>query len=590
MTREEYFDKTVAEGIPHWFLAAATVTFIYFFVEPATLSPSLHNDVLLVRFILFSGTGIGYLWFKSNPLSPRWGHPVFLALVGWILLWTSARNFVAMTPNFTFFIQVILMGIGMVGLRRNYALVAAVLTIGVWLTTLHSLQKPPEIEDSFLVLGAILVGFHCLQERRRVIGEQLNKKVREWEKREQLNQALQEAQMARTTLDLQLERYSDELSNSLVDLMNTNEQREALHRELLHSNRIQAVGRLAGGLAHRLNNQLMVLQGNLDMLKDTVNRPETAELLEEMVATAERGARLTEQLVPLTGSQFLTPRDIPVSTLLGELKNSCKFMKSRLEIIDKTEDSAVHVDSSAWFQIMTNLIRNADQANPEGGTVTVAAEPDGEEVVFSVEDDGGGIPRALRDRMFEPFFSTKLGSGGTGLGLSIVLGLVEQMKGHLSCSNTAERGARFEVSFQCRSRRQTPSDLPAAAPKRSVFCGKALVVEDDNNVRNVLSRQLRALGVDTETSPNGKDALARFPDFPFDVLITDVVMPEIDGPTLVKEIRRKNQNIQVIFTSGYSDSRLRQAGIDPLDYRWLGKPYDRNRLKEALEGILLPYS
>ena len=116
------------------------------------------------------------------------------------------------------------------------------------------------------------------------------------------------------------------------------------------------------------------------------------------------------------------------------------------------------------------------------------------------------------------------------------------------------------------------------------------MVEDDNNVRTVLSRQLKALGVETETSPNGKDALARFPDFPFDVLITDVVMPEIDGPTLVKEVRRQNQKIQVIFTSGYSDSRLRQAGIDPSDYRWLGKPYDRNRLKEALEGILLPNS
>lgn len=412
MTREDYFDKAVADSLPHWFLAAATVTFVYFLVEPGIIAPELRIKVAVVRCILFLGTLLGYFRLQRRPLGPTKGHPVFLGLVAWILLWTSARNFVDITPHYSFYIQMLLIGIGMVGLRRTYALAATILTVLGWLTTLYIMRAPPDADDVFLVIASILVGYHCLRERRRVIGEQLNKKTREWEKREELNLALHEAQMARTTLDLELERYSNELSTSLVDLLNTNEQREALHRELLHSNRIQAVGRLAGGLAHRLNNQLMVLQGNLDLLKDTVTDPDSEELLEEMVATAERGARLTEQLVPLTGSQFLTKKDIPVSTLLGELRSYCKGVKSQLEIRDNTSDLSIHVDPSAWFQIMTNLIRNADHANPEGGRISVGASPDGEEVVFSVEDDGGGIPRALRERMFEPFFSTKLGRPG----------------------------------------------------------------------------------------------------------------------------------------------------------------------------------
>ena len=583
---EEHFDEAVYESLHLWIRLCLVIYVGFLLIEPFTIPPELLSTNLLLRFWSAGLTALGlYLFHRFEPRI-QWAHPIAATLGFWVFLVSILDFYFIADPFFDLYIQLVLASTGMVALRYSYYALVTLTLVGGWFATRIWLESPPSLEKCLLVAVAVLIGFQTLRLRRQIMVDQWQNRREEMAERKQLAQALREARESQAILDLEVENRSSDLSEALEGLIYSRTQREKLHRHLLHANRIAAVGRLAGGLAHRLNNQLMVFLGSLDCLSASEPGSERQFLIDELAKAGARGANLTEQLMPLTGKKLLRPKTVSVEALLTEFGTLLGKTEGDFEILNRAPQSSVTVDPNAWFQIFQNLIRNADQANLGQGQVTFSVEQHGDQVIFSVDDEGPGISPKIRARIFEPFFTTREDNGGTGLGLSIVLGLVEQMRGHLSCSTLPDGGSRFSVAFDTKERQ--PS-----SPRKSVgnlaglkLSGRVLVAEDDPTVRRLLQIQLEALGLRTVAAENGNAALELFRTDTFDLIVTDVVMPEMDGPELIRMVRRESPDTKVLFTSGYSDARLQEAGVDLAQVGFLPKPYNRQVLEEAVREVL----
>ncbi len=381
--------------------------------------------------------------------------------------------------------------------------------------------------------------------------------------------------------------------------------RRRLEQQLLASQRLEAVGRLAGGVAHDFNNVLTAVLGSTELLiLDTppgAARREELEIIREAAAHAQD---LIRQLLAFSSRQALKPVVLDVNHLV---KNVGKMLRRLIgENIQLTTEPAPDVDSvcadpGQLEQVLVNLVVNARDAMPQGGRLTIGtgnltvAEggtpavpvPPGRYVVLRVTDTGTGMDAATLERAFEPFFTTKPRGKGSGLGLATVYGVVRQSGGHVEAESTPGAGTTFRVYLpRVTEVAEAGAEGADAAPLRGVET--VLVVEDDERVRALARKVLEQAGYRVLVAAGGTEALATAEshDGPIDLLMTDVVMPGMSGRTLTRRLTQRHPDLKVLYMSGYSDEDIAQHGVFEAGTAFIKKPFTPTLLTKKLREVL----
>jgi two-component system, cell cycle sensor histidine kinase and response regulator CckA len=369
-----------------------------------------------------------------------------------------------------------------------------------------------------------------------------------------------------------------------------------LHRAELaqQSQRLEAVGRLAGGIAHDFNNLLTGILSYSDLILQELrpNDPLRSDV-EQIRDAGHRAAGLTRQLLAFSRRQLLRPRVVSLNTLVDELQPMLQRLlgsEVALEAELQPDLGTILVDPSQIEQALVNLILNARDALPSGGQVrivTAETELEGEAFVsVSVSDTGAGIDEATQSRIFEPFFTTKQG-GGRGLGLSTVYGIVEQAGGRIALQSAPGQGSTFTLYFP---RYWGPEAPIGAIPQRMPEVGTEtlLLVEDEAAVRSSVRRLLEWHGYTVLEARNGTEALRVFESHrdAIDLVLTDVVMPEMGGHELVERLRAERADLRVLFMSGYTERAFTSDGSMPPRTGYLEKPFTVETLMRRLREVL----
>jgi PAS domain S-box-containing protein len=383
-------------------------------------------------------------------------------------------------------------------------------------------------------------------------------------------------------------------------------ERLKLERQLVQSQKMDAVGQLTGGVAHDFNNILTVITGTIDLLHDGLtDRPQLAAISRMIDEAATRGAELTRHLLAFARKQALQPRETDLNALVTDATRLLRpALGEQIEIESALAADAwpALIDPSQLTSALLNLAINARDAMPKGGQLTLetrnifldeayarenAEVMPGAYVMVAVSDTGTGIPPQIRDKVFEPFFTTKEAGKGTGLGLSMVFGFIKQSGGHIKIYSEVGHGTAIKMYLP---RAKGVADTVADAAPARVRGGTetVLVVEDDALVRNNVVMQLASLGYKTIEATNGSEALRAVDhNGAIDLLFTDVVIPGgINGRELAEQVGRRQPAIKVLFTSGYTqDAIVHHGRLDP-GVLLLGKPYRKTDLARMVRVAL----
>jgi two-component system cell cycle sensor histidine kinase/response regulator CckA len=388
---------------------------------------------------------------------------------------------------------------------------------------------------------------------------------------------------------------------------------KTLEVQLAQSQKMQAVGQLASGIAHDFNNVLTPIIGFADLLlaKMRPTDPAFADIM-SIKQNANRAANLVRQLLAFSRKQTLQPKVHSLTDAMSDLDNLLGRVlgeKVELKISHSRDLGLVLVDVHQFEQVIINLAVNARDAMPKGGTLSVKTKnisaeeskaivrdpmPVGEYVLCEVSDTGSGIAPEIVEKIWEPFFSTKEVGKGTGLGLSTVYGIVKQTGGFIFCNSVVGKGTTFSIYLP----RHYPTDIEVAAAaakeevkaKRSDFTGKGriLLVEDEDAVRAFAIRALTSRGYTVVEADSGESALdvMETQTEPFDLILSDVVMPEMDGPTMLRELRKRGVKTKVIFVSGYAEDAFEKNLEGQTDFAFLPKPFSLKQLVEKVKEVM----
>ena len=377
--------------------------------------------------------------------------------------------------------------------------------------------------------------------------------------------------------------------------------------QLHEAQKMEAVGRLTGGVAHDFNNILMVIMANIDELADDARLPpDLGKRIKRIANATQRASDLTRQLLAFARRQALRPEWTDVNELVSATTGLMRrALGEAVQIESRLADGIwpVEVDRGQLQSALVNICINARDAMPEGGRLLVETgnvvfdadyarrNPDaaaGEHVLIAITDSGTGMAPEVLDRVFEPFFTTKETGRGTGLGLSMVYGFVRQSRGHVKISSEVGHGTSVRIHLP-RSTAERPDDAASERPAEPHGTENILLVEDDAKVRASVAEQLRILGYRVTEAANGPAALSvlEAASLPFDLMLTDVVMPGgMHGDALAATVARRWPEIRIVFMSGYTDGANELRGrLDP-DVLLLDKPFHRRDLAQILRLAL----
>ncbi|MFT3841619.1 MAG: PAS domain S-box protein [Myxococcaceae bacterium] len=383
-------------------------------------------------------------------------------------------------------------------------------------------------------------------------------------------------------------------------------ERRELEQRFHQAQKLESVGRLAGGVAHDFNNLLTVISASTNFLLEELGDrdPEYAGLGREVRHAIERGTALTRQLLAFSRQQVVEPKVLDVNKVLGEAEKMLRrLIGEDVELITRLQGGLpnVKVDPGQLTQVMMNLCVNARDAMPTGGRLvieTCAVELDpaharahlgahaGHHVRVSVTDTGEGMSQEVQARIFEPFFTTKPAGKGTGLGLAVVFGAVQQAGGHVEVVSARGAGATFHVYLPATT--EAAPDQEEEAP-RLVRGGEAvLLVEDDAAVRRLSSRTLRTAGFVVHEATDGEEALQliRQTATRVDLIVTDVVMPGLSGRQLSEAAQAVRPGLKVLFVSGYTDDAVVRHGVMREEVAFLNKPFVPQTLLKKVREVL----
>ena len=378
-------------------------------------------------------------------------------------------------------------------------------------------------------------------------------------------------------------------------------------KQLRQAQKMEAVGRLAGGLAHDFNNLLTVIMGHSQVLLDelSVGSPIRAKI-EEMQKAGERAANLIRQLMAFSRKQPMEPNVLPLNSVIGNVEGMLRrLIGEDIQLVIRPDPHNGHVkaDPGQLEQVLMNLVVNARDAMPNGGLLAIETSqvelartpmhhlhplPLGHYVKLTVTDTGCGMNTDVLGHLFEPFFTTKDAHKGTGLGLSTVFGIVTTCGGGIDVWSQVGHGTTFDLYFPRATPQATATstDSPQAQPRQG--SETILLVEDDNGVRDLVRRELLKTGYQVIEAKNGVEACltATQQSYHVDLLLTDVVMPGMNGRELAEHLAVIKPNLRVLFMSGYLDDISVNSGMDPHRTTFLQKPFTPDLLLRTVRALL----
>ena len=378
-------------------------------------------------------------------------------------------------------------------------------------------------------------------------------------------------------------------------------------KQLRQAQKMEAVGRLAGGLAHDFNNLLTVIMGHSQVLLDelSVGSPIRAKI-EEMQKAGERAANLIRQLMAFSRKQPMEPNVLPLNSVIGNVEGMLRrLIGEDIQLVIRPDPHNGHVkaDPGQLEQVLMNLVVNARDAMPNGGLLAIETSqvelartpmhhlhplPLGHYVKLTVTDTGCGMNTDVLGHLFEPFFTTKEAHKGTGLGLSTVFGIVTTCGGGIDVWSQVGHGTTFDLYFPRATPQTTATstDSPQAQPRQG--SETILLVEDDNGVRDLVRRELLKTGYQVIEAKNGVEACltATQQSYHVDLLLTDVVMPGMNGRELAEHLAVIKPNLRVLFMSGYLDDISVNSGMDPHRTTFLQKPFTPDLLLRTVRALL----
>ncbi len=380
----------------------------------------------------------------------------------------------------------------------------------------------------------------------------------------------------------------------LSELMREREQREHLRGQLQVARRVDAVGRLASGVAHDMNNVITAILGHAGLI-DSVNDgqdPDIAESAAEILESARRGSRLVRRLLAFGRKKEDTPERCDVDIVVREMAGMmAQVLPADVELVlDLNDPGPVLLPQTEFEQILLNLVVNASDAMPKGGNILVRTLGHNRSVVLQVRDHGDGIPDAIRARLFEPFFTTKPAERGTGLGLATVKDIVESANGTISLLPAPDRGTVAEVVLpHADALDQTEPDTGALLESLKCGHGRTIVVVDDNNhVLSAMRLPLVRSGFEVQgfNQPSTAIDWIRSTAIPVSAVVTDVVMPGMSGREFVDSLRHTHPRIPVLFVSGYTSEAVLRRGVDESVENLLVKPFTGPELVVRVATLL----
>ena len=385
---------------------------------------------------------------------------------------------------------------------------------------------------------------------------------------------------------------------------------KTLEAQFVQSQKMQAIGQLAGGVAHDFNNLLTAISGHCDLLllRHDSEDPEYADLI-QIHQNANRAAALVGQLLAFSRKQTLKPERLDLQDVLSDLAHLLNRLvgeRVNLRLAHAPDLGPIRADRRQLEQVVMNLVVNARDAMPEGGTIRIETEaltlrddmrrdrallPAGDYALIRVVDSGCGIPEDRLQKIFEPFFTTKKIGEGTGLGLSTAYGIVKQSGGFFFVDSTEHEGSVFQLYFPINTADEVQAEAAPQIQRPIVMRqgeGVVLLVEDEAPVRAFASRALRLRGYTVLEAENAEEALKTLedPDLAVDIFVTDVVMPGMDGPSWVRLALENRPNVKVIFVSGYAEDALSEGQARIPNSVFLPKPFSLNDLTATVQGQL----
>ncbi|MGB0748233.1 MAG: PAS domain-containing protein [Magnetospiraceae bacterium] len=422
--------------------------------------------------------------------------------------------------------------------------------------------------------------------------------------------ATRQREVAATVYASRIDDSQGETEGLALHFIDTTERRH-LQQQFTQAQKVQAVGQLAGGIAHDFNNLLTAMIGFCDLLlgRHGPGDPSFTDIM-QIKQNANRAANLVRQLLAFSRRQTLQPKIVNVSEVLADLSNLLRRLigeKIDLALEPGRDPWPVRVDPGQLDQVIVNLAVNARDAMTDGGTLTIRSAnetleepaqigseliPQGDYVTIEVGDTGSGISKENIGRVFEPFFTTKNVGEGTGLGLSTVQGIIHQTGGYITVDSAPGAGAIFVIYLPADDKKAAASNEPVALTESRTLdltgAGTILLVEDEDAVRLFASRALSNKGYQVLEAENGEAALdlVRARTASIDLVVSDVVMPGMDGHALVKQLRKERPGIKVILISGYTQDAIpEEIGRDE-SLNFLNKPFSLNELAGKVKTVM----
>ncbi|MDB9823356.1 PAS domain S-box protein, partial [Deltaproteobacteria bacterium] len=394
-----------------------------------------------------------------------------------------------------------------------------------------------------------------------------------------------------------------------TDLKKAEEEKEKLNQQLRQAQKMEAIGTLAGGVAHDFNNILTSIIGNADIALMTIDKDESLRKeIEEIKMAGEKAASLTRQLLAFSRKQIVQPKILDLNLLLASIeKMLIRLIGENVEIIMITEADLwqIEIDPGQMEQLIMNLVINAKDAMPNGGKITIqtankdldtnyfvehgiAEEQPGSYVMVSVSDAGSGMDKETQEHIFEPFYTTKELGKGTGLGLSTVYGIIKQNRGFIWVYSELGQGSIFKI-FLPRLKEGIKTEEKEQTPEENLSGSETvLIVEDDSALLNFAQKALHHYGYKVLTAKNGEDALRlnKKHEGPIDLLLTDVIMSKMSGKETAERLQPLYPRMKIIYMSGYTDNSIVHLGVLARGVNFLEKPFSAESLARKVREVL----
>ncbi|MEO0401117.1 MAG: ATP-binding protein [Pseudomonadota bacterium] len=478
--------------------------------------------------------------------------------------------------------------------------------------------SPDGVVLSFNRKGADLIGTGLVEGAHIAeLMEGLGRPIADWLDETVSGRAVQQSEFMRLKradkemfVQVALNRMSDLGKVSVVGVLADATELKTLEAQFVQSQKMQAIGQLAGGVAHDFNNLLTAISGHCDLLllRHDQGDSDYSDLV-QINQNANRAAALVGQLLAFSRKQTLRPEELDLRDTMSDLTHLLNRLvgeKVRLSLSHDPVLKPIRADKRQLEQVLMNLVVNARDAMPEGGEIGIETEcvtlsepldrdrvsvPAGEYVCLRVTDSGVGIPADKLQKVFEPFYTTKRTGEGTGLGLSTAYGIVKQTGGFIFVDSTLGQRTCFSIMFpvlEHPAAKPKPPSKPAVAVEPKHGDGVILLVEDEAPVRAFASRALRLRGYTVLEADSAEAALKTLEDesLNVDLFVTDVVMPGKDGPSWVKEALIERPEVRVVFVSGYAEDRLSDQQDSIPNSVFLPKPFSLNDLAETVHKQL----